>query len=463
MNRRSFLQLAAQSGIAVMAPTAFSRPAYAAGRRYEGPFFIMIHAGGGWDPTSFCDPKGSDGPVNINRGFKMAEIAPIGAFKTPPATIDYGANGMKPFDFVTKYKNQLLVVNGIDTTTGNHDTGTRVIWSGRVAEGYPGFGAVLAAAKTPGNPLGFISSGGYEATAGLTSLTRLGNIDTTQRIAYPNRRDPANPMSLYHTNATWDRINQTQRERLVSLRDGTQVPRLHRGQAALYLARDPANDLASLAAALPTQAAINAASNGLLKQAMVAVSGFKSGLAVAANLSIGGFDTHGNHDGNHIPQLGTLLAGIDLIMTEITNAGLQNKVVIAVGSDFGRTPAYNAQNGKDHWNITSMYFELHKTCEIMVICDGVMFSTADGRNHDRRAPTSGHGMKTGCPSRERKRWAKSSKPRVATTSGTTMQRGSGGCGRAASLPIPKRASCCSKSKQTSPTDDEIPSHRSTTS
>ena len=356
MNRRSFLQLAAQSGIAVMAPTAFSRPAYAAGRRYEGPFFIMIHAGGGWDPTSFCDPKGSDGPVIINRGFKMAEIAPIGAFKTPPATIDYGANGMKPFDFVTKYKNQLLVVNGIDTTTGNHDTGTRVIWSGRVAEGYPGFGAVLAAAKTPGNPLGFISSGGYEATAGLTSLTRLGNIDTTQRIAYPNRRDPANPMSLYHTNATWDRINQTQRERLVSLRDGTQVPRLHRGQAALYLARDPANDLASLAAALPTQAAINAASNGLLKQAMVAVSGFKSGLAVAANLSIGGFDTHGNHDGNHIPQLGTLLAGIDLIMTEITNAGLQNKVVIAVGSDFGRTPAYNAQNGKDHWNITSMMF-----------------------------------------------------------------------------------------------------------
>ncbi|MFO0657212.1 MAG: DUF1501 domain-containing protein [Polyangia bacterium] len=356
MDRRSFLKLAATSGIAVMAPTAFTRPAYAAGPRYGGPFFVLIHAGGGWDPTYLCDPKGSDGPVNINKAFKVAEIAPIGLFKTPPSTVDYGAAGMKPFDFVTKYKSQLLVINGIDTTTGNHDTGTRVIWSGRVQEGYPGFAAVLAAAKTPGNPLGFISSGGYETTAGLTSVTRLGNIDTMQRVAYPNRRDPANPMSLYHTDATWNRINQAQRDRLASLRDGTQVPRLNRGQAALYLARDPANDLATLAAALPTQAAINAAGNSLQRQAMVAAAGFKTGLAVAANMSIGGFDTHGNHDQNHIPLMGSLLAGIDLVMTEMANAGLAGKVVVCVGSDFGRTPAYNAQNGKDHWNITSMMF-----------------------------------------------------------------------------------------------------------
>ncbi|HMY59808.1 MAG TPA: DUF1501 domain-containing protein, partial [Pseudomonadota bacterium] len=153
-----------------------------------------------------------------------------------------------------------------------------------------------------------------------------------------------------------NRINQAQRDRLASLRDGTQVPRLNRGQAELYLARDPANDLATLAAALPTQAAINAAGNSLQRQAMVAAAGFKTGLAVAANMSIGGFDTHGNHDQNHIPLMGSLLAGIDLVMTEMANAGLAGKVVVCVGSDFGRTPAYNAQNGKDHWNITSMMF-----------------------------------------------------------------------------------------------------------
>ena len=72
--------------------------------------------------------------------------------------------------------------------------------------------------------------------------------------------------------------------------------------------------------------------------------------------SIGGFDTHGNHDGAHLPQMGNLLLGVDLIAQEIAKAGLTDKVVIAVGSDFGRTPAYNAGNGKDHWNITSMMF-----------------------------------------------------------------------------------------------------------
>lgn len=356
MDRRSFIKLAAASGFSVMAPTAFSRSAYGAGRRYEGPYFILIHASGGWDPTYLCDPKGSDGPVNINKLFTGGQIAPIGPFRTPPGTIDYGAGGMKPFDFVTKHASRLLVVNGIDTTTGNHDTGTRVVWSGQVAEGYPSFAAVVAAAKTPGNPLAFITAGGYESTGGLTSLTRLGNVDTARRIAYPNRRDPADPMSLYHTDATWQRINETQAARLAAIRDQEQVPRLNRGMSALYLARDPANDLAVLAASLPTQAQINAANNTLLRQGMVAVAGFKTGLAVAANLSIGGFDTHGNHDGAHVPLMGNLLAGIDLVWTEVTNAGLQDKVILAVGSDFGRTPAYNAGNGKDHWNITSMLF-----------------------------------------------------------------------------------------------------------
>ena len=107
MDRRSFIKLAAASGFSVMAPTAFSRSAYGAGRRYEGPYFILIHASGGWDPTYLCDPKGSDGPVNINKLFTSGQIAPIGPFRTPPGTIDYGAGGMKPFDFVTKHASRL--------------------------------------------------------------------------------------------------------------------------------------------------------------------------------------------------------------------------------------------------------------------------------------------------------------------------------------------------------------------
>ena len=60
----------------------------------------------------------------------------------------------------------------------------------------------------------------------------------------------------------------------------------HVVRQVLLALSEPPNDLAALAAALPTQAAVNAASNSLQRQAMVAVAGFKTGLAVAANLSI---------------------------------------------------------------------------------------------------------------------------------------------------------------------------------
>jgi uncharacterized protein (DUF1501 family) len=147
-----------------------------------------------------------------------------------------------------------------------------------------------------------------------------------------------------------------QRERLDDLRGTQGLPPVKRSMGALYLARGGDNDLDQLAQQLPSQAAVNAATNGLHRQSLVALAGFKAGLAVAANLVIGGFDTHGNHDTGQIGRLYDLLRGVDLILEEIGKQGLDGKVIVVVGSDFGRTPMYNAQNGKDHWNITSMMF-----------------------------------------------------------------------------------------------------------
>lgn len=356
MDRRSFLQFAAASGVSLLAPFGKDKAAFAATSTYGGPYFLLVHASGGWDPTLCCDPKGSDGPTRINASFTKAQIGQAGNIRYAPISATIGGNAYGPQQFFSKYQNRAYIVNGIDTTTGNHDTGTRAIWSGQVTDGFPSFAAVVAAAKTPNNPLGFIANGGYESTAGLTSLTRLGNVDTVQRIAYANRINPSDPTNTYHSNATWDRINMMQRERLDDLRKRQTLPRLSRSAGELYLARSADNTLPTLAAALPSQAMINAASNDLHRQALVALAGFKTGLAVAASLSTGGFDTHGNHDGSHQPLMCNFLYGIDMILTEISNQGLDGKVVVCVGSDFGRTPGYNGQNGKDHWNITSMMF-----------------------------------------------------------------------------------------------------------
>ena len=87
---------------------------------------------------------------------------------------------------------------------------------------------------------------------------------------------------------------------------------------------------------------------------LLALASYKAGITVSATLSAGGFDTHGNHDANHIPALGRIWDGVDFLMEEAQRLDIADKVVVVIGSDFGRTPGYNGTNGKDHWSITSM-------------------------------------------------------------------------------------------------------------
>jgi hypothetical protein len=351
-NRRSFLAAAGLGTATLFMPTLGRRGRAAPATKYGGPYFILIHASGGWDPTMVCDPKGG----TINQGFQASEILTAGNIRYAP--VQYNENGrtFSNQQFFDKWGPSALIINGLDTTTGNHDTGTRAVWSGRVMDGFPSFAAVVSAAKSPGNPLGFIANGGYEETGGLVPLTRLGNADTVRRLAMPNRVDPTNAgnQDKYASDATWERVQRVQRQRLDDLRQRQGLPRLQGAMSTLYGARTSTNEIEQLAAALPSNDQLNQAWNSLHRQALVALAGFKTGLSVAASLSVGGFDTHGNHDEAQGRALFFLMSGIDLILAEIAAAGMQNSVYVIVGSDFGRTPKYNSGNGKDHWNITSM-------------------------------------------------------------------------------------------------------------
>ncbi len=115
------------------------------------------------------------------------------------------------------------------------------------------------------------------------------------------------------------------------------------------MARVGDNNLNRLVSLLPERV-----SSGLEGQAEVAIAAFSAGVAVAANMHIGGFDTHGNHDQSHANRLTALLEGVDHLWNQIEAAGMQERVTVLIGSDFGRTPFYNDGNGKDHWNVTSL-------------------------------------------------------------------------------------------------------------
>ncbi len=363
MNRRKFLKLAGMTGLAVAAPFG-ARSVLAGAEPYKGPFFVLINAAGGWDPVYLCDPK----PMGELNRLYGAE-ASAGNIKYAPVAVDAVALGLdvaaQPYlmdnaTFFAKYGPRLTVVNGIDTSTNNHDGGTRAAWSGRLQEGFPSFGALVAAIRSPGNPLAYISSGGYDVTDGVVPVTRMDNLDAIRKAAYPDVLYPGEADSgRFLPEAAMTRIRQAQSERLGDLQAKQKLPRAQAAMNELFLARQDDGALQKLV--IPGELATLDGYQlydlqNLMQQGQLALAAFQAGLAVAVNLNIGGFDTHGNHDRDQILQLAKLLYGVDFLMSEAAKIGIDGQMVVIINSDFARGPGYNGGDqyaGKDHWPITS--------------------------------------------------------------------------------------------------------------
>jgi hypothetical protein len=68
MTRRTFLKHCASAGLgfatAIGARDLIGADAASEALPYDGPYYIVFNASGGWDTTYLMDPKGTDG---INR------------------------------------------------------------------------------------------------------------------------------------------------------------------------------------------------------------------------------------------------------------------------------------------------------------------------------------------------------------------------------------------------------------
>ena len=315
---------------------------------YEGPYYVVFNASGGWDTTYLMDPKGVG---EINRLYKEGDILTKGQHKFAP-TAKHIQAGMSNEEFFGEFGNELLTLNGLDYSVNNHSPGARYMATGKLdSMAYPTFAALVAACKGPTCPLSFLTFGNYSATGNVVAMSRVPYLPSLQKIANADAID-GNVRSPYHDDFALARIEEALREQREARSAATLLPRRQRAESMLYAGQVNSKAMQRITPYIPA----NVPKERLAQQAEIALASFKAGVCVSANLSIGQFDSHANNDTDQMKLIPEFLAGIAYLIRRAEALKIREKLVVVVQSEMGRTPTYNKGNGKDHWSIGSILF-----------------------------------------------------------------------------------------------------------
>jgi hypothetical protein len=392
MNRRDLLQLGGLMSLGLLTPKT-SR----AQERYGGPVLLHFHANGGWDPTMFCDAKlesrDSSKPLNQD---SFGAIVDLNSIKVPsmPRGMRYDVSGEyawsgegyinnRPIEaperfFRSPAGQRFLVINGIDTRTNSHETGTQFVGCGHMTQEYPALAAMVAArvAQERDLPMAFLAGGAYNLTNDVIAASRFDR-DRLANVAFPYRPNPNSMTSSFLSPKVQSRLQQAKQARLTSLAEGALLPRAKTQLAIMREAQEGGSGLSLLAEVFQSaNLTFDAIGSILPYQVDTSLAWmreydrwvnftrpiesllrcFSAGVAASATYSIPrGFDSHDSHDSNQSASLAWQLLALRYTIARADALGLTNRLYVLVTSDFGRTPMYNTNNkGKDHWNVTSM-------------------------------------------------------------------------------------------------------------
>ena len=350
--RRDFLRSCAGAGLGLAAPVRFPESVRADENpelpAYDGPYYIVFNAAGGWDTTYLMDPKGVEG---INRLYKEGDILTHGAHRFAP-TAEHKEGGISNEEFFAEFGSELLVFNGLDYSVNNHSPCSRYMATGKLDSlAYPTFAALVAACQGPACPLSFLTFGNYSATGNLVAMSRVPYLPSLKRIANADAIE-GNERSLYHDDFALNRIEQALGQRRAVRGSKPLLPRRERAESMLYAAQINSKALARVTPHVPK----DIPKQRLAQQAEIALASFKAGVCVSANLSIGQFDSHANNDRDQMKLIPEFLEGIAYVLHRAEELQIRDKLVVIAQSEMGRTPTYNKGDGKDHWSIGSIMF-----------------------------------------------------------------------------------------------------------
>ena len=354
--RRGFVKSMALGAGALASTTGF-RVMASGLSPYAGKLLVTLELNGGADVTQLCDPKvNTPGELKINNWADTADPGEAGNILFAPVADN--------FNFFNRFGADMVVVNGVDAQTNSHQTGRLFNWTGSNAEGRPSLSALHAAANSPDQPLAYSVYGGNTTrTAGLLSYNRFDDISMLRSLAMPHRNWWGDGNFARPEPEILEAQRLTKESVSVLLASADLSPRQRKSLTTFQSARAGREGLERLAEFLPNQdelqqrdeflAGDDMFGSNLKQQMQAALTVMQSGLGSSADLSLGGFDSHENHDAIHDALYTHLADAITFFWDYAEKLGLADRILLVVGSDFGRTNMYNDGNGKDHWNIGS--------------------------------------------------------------------------------------------------------------
>ena len=339
MNRRDFMKLVGGLSMAGAWSGFHQTPAQAA-QPFSELALITIYASGGWDHSYFCDPRNNP---TINHWATSASAGSAGNLRYAPVAENQ--------EFFEKYFQHMLVINGIDLETNGHEGAELVQHSGGLS-GFPILNALYGAIKGAGLPLTWLLDSSTTANLSIQSYTHLPSERQMRQLTDTNRRDDSRE---FFRTSDIKIIDKFRLERLSAqlLADKT-LPYMHRKMEQLYQARTGRDLMDRLAMELPASfdtLDLKGGSEAKISKLHRTLVAIKAGVCVTANIRTNnGFDSHSDHDANHDQSLRELTRTLDYLWTKAEVLGIDERLVVHVTSDVGRTPFYNDNAGKDHWS-----------------------------------------------------------------------------------------------------------------
>lgn len=347
ISRRSIVRGAAAAVAVAGAPLLVRRGARAELGVGPARHLVIVMAGGGWDTTYALDPKPSAPYVDTPEG--------IDALR---GDLRWWSSPERPAvdRFFERWGDIACIVNGIQVRSFVHSDCMKRILTGGPSETAPDLGAIAAFELGRDLPVPYLALGAFARSGEFGALTgRSGTTNQLVALIDPDAsyadlagRLETGVVPTEDEDGVVRRFLDASAERFRATRGSRGYNRRRVDDFVSSL------DRADRLAVFGGGGALGERdfTQNLDVQVPLAVRALREGLSHVAYLQSDNWDTHTANAGQSYRHE-RLYATLDSLALELETQGVLEDTLVAVVSEMGRTPRLNAEQGKDHWPVTS--------------------------------------------------------------------------------------------------------------